>query len=246
MASKRPPTLPEPTRYYHGPGIPLRVIRRYARQVAERFSPDKIILFGSYAYGNPHADSDVDLLVIMPARNELDLAAKIRWEIPAPFPMDLIVCTPHTMEWRLEEGDWFLKEIVAKGKVLYEKAEPGMGAKGRNRPPRGRSNQRPRSPVHDAVCFHSQQCAEKYLKALLQEFGLPVPRTHDLDMLLTLLRPHHPSLQSLRRGLTFLSEFAVDVRYPRRRTKKRQAVAALRWANRVRDARRTLLGIRSS
>jgi HEPN domain-containing protein len=98
--------------------------------------------------------------------------------------------------------------------------------------------------VHDAVCFHSQQCAEKYLKALLQEFGLPVPRTHDLDMLLTLLRPHHPSLQSLRRGLTFLSEFAVDVRYPRRRTKKRQAVAALRWANRVRDACRTLLGIR--
>jgi predicted nucleotidyltransferase len=44
----------------------MRVIRQYTREVAERFRPDKIILFGSYAYGTPHADSDVDLLVVMP------------------------------------------------------------------------------------------------------------------------------------------------------------------------------------
>jgi predicted nucleotidyltransferase len=52
----------------------MHLIRRFARQVAERFQPDKIILFGSYAYGTPHADSDVDILVIMPTRNQLEQA----------------------------------------------------------------------------------------------------------------------------------------------------------------------------
>jgi hypothetical protein len=52
----------------------------------ERFQPEKIILFGSYAYGRPHADSDVDLLVIMPAGNELDQAFKIRCEVPPNSP----------------------------------------------------------------------------------------------------------------------------------------------------------------
>jgi predicted nucleotidyltransferase len=52
----------------------MRVIRRYARAIADEFQPDKIILFGSYAYGTPHEGSDVDLLVIMPARNQHDRA----------------------------------------------------------------------------------------------------------------------------------------------------------------------------
>src|ERR1700741_2228691 len=96
----------EIVRCYRSPNIPMAVIRRYARQIAERFHPDKIILFGSYAYGQPHEDSDVDLLVIMPARNQHDQAVKIRWELPAPFAMDLLVRTPKNMKWRLEEGDW--------------------------------------------------------------------------------------------------------------------------------------------
>jgi len=50
----------------------MRVIRRFASQVAGRFQPEKIILFGSYTYGQPHADSDVDILVVMPARNEVE------------------------------------------------------------------------------------------------------------------------------------------------------------------------------
>src|SRR5215813_10072203 len=68
-------------------------------------------------------------------------------------------------------------------------------------------------PLHDLVCFHCQQCAEKYLKALLEELGITVVKTHALDQLLTILRPHHPSLQPLRRGLLFLKRFAVDIRY---------------------------------
>ena len=60
---RRPPSKDQAAPWYRGAQIPLRVIRRYARRVAERFQPEKILLFGSYAYGSPHADSDVDLLV---------------------------------------------------------------------------------------------------------------------------------------------------------------------------------------
>ncbi len=106
----------------------MRIIRRFARDVAEKFEPDKIILFGSYAYGTPNANSDVDILVIMPARHQGSKAGRIRWEVPAPFPMDLIVRTPEELRWRLAEGDSFHTEIVTKGKVLYEKTDQGMGA----------------------------------------------------------------------------------------------------------------------
>jgi predicted nucleotidyltransferase len=107
----------------------MRAIRRFARQVAERFHPDKIILFGSYAYGTPHADSDVDILVVMPTRNQLDQAAKISIDIDPPFPLDIIVRKPHNLQWRLEEGESFHTEIVTKGRVLYEKKHARVGAK---------------------------------------------------------------------------------------------------------------------
>jgi predicted nucleotidyltransferase len=83
-------------RWYRGAAIPMRLIRRSARQVAECFHPEKVVLFGSYAYGTPHADSDVDILVIMPARNELDQAVRIRLTVDYPFPLDLLVRMPKT------------------------------------------------------------------------------------------------------------------------------------------------------
>ena len=97
---------------------------------------------------------------------------------------------------------------------------------------------------HDQLCFHSQQSAEKYLKALLEELGIYVEKTHDLDRLLTPLLLHYASLRSFRRGLKFLTNFAVGIRYPGDRATKRQAVSARRWAGLVRDACRALLGLR--
>jgi predicted nucleotidyltransferase len=101
-----------PGRFYWGADVPMRVIRRFARQVAKRFQPDKIILFGSHAYGRPHADSDVDILVIMPCRNQLDQAVKISLAIDPPFPLDIIIRTPHKLARRLKQGDWFLREVA--------------------------------------------------------------------------------------------------------------------------------------
>src|SRR5437588_1438045 len=84
-----------------------------------------------------------------------------------------------------------------------------------------------RPPMHDLVCFCCQQSAEKYLKAILDEEGLTVPRTHDLEDLVSLLLPSHPGLSELRRGLKFLIQFAVEARYPGFHASKRQAASAL-------------------
>jgi predicted nucleotidyltransferase len=111
---------PEPTRWYRGADVPMAVIRRFARRVAERFRPDKIILFGSHAYGTPHAETDVDILVIMPARNQIDQAVSIELACDPPFPLDIIVRTSRNMKWRLEEGESFLREVVSRGRVLHE------------------------------------------------------------------------------------------------------------------------------
>jgi predicted nucleotidyltransferase len=132
---KKPPT---PGRYvqpyrYPSPHIPLSVIKRFAAQIAETFHPEKIILFGSYAYGTPHEESDVDLLVIMPARNAIDQSIRIGNAVEAPFSLDLIVRTPWQMKLGLREDDcdWFLREIVEKGKVLYEAPDGSVGSQGR-------------------------------------------------------------------------------------------------------------------
>jgi predicted nucleotidyltransferase len=110
---------------------PMSAIRRFARQIGERFNPNKIILFGSYAYGTPTADSDVDLLVVMPTRNQIEQAVRIDEAIEERgFPLDLIVRTPRFLQQQLRGGDGFLKEIVERGKLLYEKGHQTMGSQG--------------------------------------------------------------------------------------------------------------------
>jgi predicted nucleotidyltransferase len=84
--------------------------------------------FGSYAYGQPHRESDVDLLVVMPAANEINQAICLTLAFEATFSLDLIVRTPENLRRALEEDDWFLSEVVSKGKVLYGKTDGAMGA----------------------------------------------------------------------------------------------------------------------
>jgi predicted nucleotidyltransferase len=132
MSKQRQVTAaPREQRWYRGAEVPQAAIRRFAQQVAERFQPEKIILFGSYAYGTPHADSDVDILVVMPCRNELDQAVKICLAIDRRFALDLIVRTPKDLKARLEDGDLFHTHIVTNGKVLYEKGDAGVDRKSR-------------------------------------------------------------------------------------------------------------------
>src|ERR1041384_8099022 len=132
MAKKQTaPQYVQPYRYA-SPNIPLAAIRRFARRIAERFQPDKIILFGSSAYGKPHEESVVDLLVIMRTRNPIDQSIRIKTAFERLFSLDLIVRTPWQIERGLKDDNWFLREIVEKGKVLYEARNRQVGSQSRN------------------------------------------------------------------------------------------------------------------
>ena len=117
---------------YPSPNVPLSAIRRFARQIAERFRPHQIILFGSYAYGRPTEDSDVDLLVLMtvPPEEVRRKVVEIRLRVPHPYPLDLLVRSPEQIDYRVALNDWFFKEVMEKGQVLYERPNTGVCAEG--------------------------------------------------------------------------------------------------------------------
>lgn len=108
--------------------ISRRAINTFARKVAKEFKPQKIILFGSYAYGKPTPDSDVDMLVIMPFEGRgAKKATEILILTDPRFPIDLLVRTPKQIRERIKLGDFFIREITQKGKVLYAKTNSRMG-----------------------------------------------------------------------------------------------------------------------
>jgi len=99
----------------------MQRIREFSRRLAAEFRPQRIILFGSYASGRPTADSDVDLLIIMPFEGKAAAkSVEMRLKLRPGFPLDLLVRTPEMVRSRLEIGDGFMKHILDKGKVLYE------------------------------------------------------------------------------------------------------------------------------
>jgi predicted nucleotidyltransferase len=96
-------------------------IQAFASRIAERFRPDRIVLFGSHATGKANADSDVDLLVVMPHDGKpWRRATEIRGAVRPGFPVDLLVRSSEELEARIAMGDCFLREIVTTGQVLYE------------------------------------------------------------------------------------------------------------------------------
>jgi predicted nucleotidyltransferase len=109
--------------------IPVEAIQAIVDRIAEKFKPDKIILFGSYAYGDPKPWSDVDLLVVMdtPNGNLAQMLAVSRSLSPHPFGLDIIVHPASVVTGAVAHGDFFLKEIVTRGRVLYEKRHGPVG-----------------------------------------------------------------------------------------------------------------------
>ena len=101
--------------------VTLELLREIAQKVVRAFRPKNIILFGSYAYGKPTSDSDLDLLIVMESRDRP--AERIRKVSdlfdPRPLPMDFIVLTPGEMRRRLSGFDPFLEEVLEKGQMLY-------------------------------------------------------------------------------------------------------------------------------
>ena len=100
-----------------------KVLSEIVAKIVNHFQPDKIILFGSHAWGAPTTYSDVDILVIMdvdgsPIRKEAQISKVVR---PKLVPMDIIVRTPEQIQYRLKIGDPFIGRIMKEGQVLYER-----------------------------------------------------------------------------------------------------------------------------
>src|SRR5574341_284067 len=109
--------------------IPRRAINDVVKRIENNFDPERIILFGSYAYGKPHPYSDVDLLVVMetkerPLAKQLEISRALS---PHPFGMDILVRAPKQLKRRIAMGDYFLREIVTRGKVVYERRRRRVG-----------------------------------------------------------------------------------------------------------------------
>lgn len=124
---------------------------------------------------------------------------------------------PSTKRWIAKaEGDW----IVARREARARK-----------------------DVIYDAVCFHAQQCAEKYLKARIVEAGIAPEKTHDLETLLKLLLPIEPGWSALRNDLKFLNDFAVAIRYPDASATEADAQQAIESCHRVRQVIRAAFGL---
>jgi predicted nucleotidyltransferase len=97
-------------------------IQEVADKIVQEFQPEKIILFGSWAWGEPTEDSDVDLFVVKETTDNRKTAREIDGSIfPRPFPMDLFVYTPKQLKKELSFEEPFITKVSKKGMLLYEK-----------------------------------------------------------------------------------------------------------------------------
>jgi uncharacterized protein len=204
------------------------------------FHPEKIILFGSQARGEAGPDSDVDLLVVMAADGcGPDKVDEIREAVDdIVVPKDIIVTSPEDFAWRKEIVGTIEWPAAHEGKVLYESATPASGRQQAKQEyvmpyPQQvitaiqewleKADNDLKNAVHtlklgkdcptDTVCFHAQQCIEKHLKALLVFQTIPFGRTHDLDVLMTLL-PVKRRPRLVRSDRTRITNYAAVIRYP--------------------------------
>ena len=104
------------------PTITKEQIQAVADKIAKEFQPEKIILFGSYAWGKPHADSDIDLCIVKKTYDSRDLARQIDSALsPRIFPIDLLVYAPSVLKEKIEvDHNLFLEDVVKNGRILYE------------------------------------------------------------------------------------------------------------------------------
>lgn len=215
-------------------------IQATCEDIVREFSPLQVILFGSYAYGTPSDESDVDLLVVMPIPKAdfRKKAIEIRQRIPYRFGMDLLVRSPEEIAYRVSYNDWFLREITEKGKLLHGSYTDYNLDKQQDKPSSVKKEkvymnpltvewiekaeedynsakwlQESPNPVHNSICFHVQQCIEKYLKAWLQEENIPFSKTHNLEELLNLIVPTQPLWNAWQADLKIISTYAVESRY---------------------------------
>ncbi len=95
-------------------------IKKIAQKIGKEYQVEKIILFGSYAWGNPTQDSDFDLLIVKKEKKDfIQEQQKIREVIDGELPVDILIYTPKELDKRLEMGDFFFQDVINKGIIIY-------------------------------------------------------------------------------------------------------------------------------
>jgi predicted nucleotidyltransferase len=114
--------------------VTARDIIAHVGEIASAFKVERIVLVGSYAYGTPTDDSDVDLLIVMKHRGPAHrVATRIRSLGDKPYGRDLLVRSPTEVAWRLRDGDMVMRMWMGKGLVLYDAVDRRVGEQGRRR-----------------------------------------------------------------------------------------------------------------
>lgn len=99
-------------------------IKAVVKTIAENYKPDKIYLFGSFAWGKPTYDSDVDLFIIKEAsERRFDRQLKVRMMLSGKVPVDILVYNKKEIEERIGWGDLFIQKILTQGKLVYDNAK---------------------------------------------------------------------------------------------------------------------------
>jgi len=100
-------------------------IQEVANKIVKDYNPEKIILFGSYAWGNPTKDSDVDLFIVKDSpKKGRGIAYEIDRSIfPRPFAIDILAYTPTEVKEKIEKDrNLFIEDVINNGKILYAKS----------------------------------------------------------------------------------------------------------------------------
>ena len=159
----------------------ITTLRQATETLISEYNPDRIILFGSHAEGVTDADSDFDILVVKETdKRPIDRRIEVeRLLAPRSISLDLLVYTPAEMRSLFSQGNPLIEEILKKGKVLYMRKET-MTWLGDAQEDLDAAQLLQEHALFRAAGYHSRQCAEKALKALIFESGTLPRRTHDL------------------------------------------------------------------
>ncbi len=224
--------MTELERLQRGVRIAPETVRRVVQAIAEYADPECIVLFGSYAGGAPDAGSDLDLLVVMDSdlpRHKRSLP--LRDLLEQRPPMDLLVYTPEEVRYWNGTVNHIVTKAFKTGTVVYESPRGGVFEpvstrheemareflkKAENDLVTARYVLDMENGPTDTPAFHTQQAAEKALKAWLTFQEREAPRTHALDELLKMVANELPGLQRYEADLEEMSKYGVETRYPGR------------------------------
>lgn len=223
----------------------------------------------AYGIPTESSDVDLLVVMDIPKSEFHTKAVEIQQHIPRRFSMDLLVRSPKEIAYRLSYNDWFLREITEKGELLHgsnthcsiknlhdthdgvnviKMEKDGMNPLTLEWIQRGEADYvavqqllRTADPLlHNIICFHAQQCIEKYLKAWLQQANIPIPRTHNLEEL-DLIVHTLPDWSDWQPEFRIITKYAVEPRYPGDLRTAENTQHANRICEEVRQAVRTHL-----